>query len=574
MKDNPILKCKGDELLMTVAEYLVDFLIDKYQVTDVFGIPGGVILKLIEEFDKRQEIEDLSIHLMYHEQAAGFAACGYAQASGKLGVAYATRGPGIANMIVCIAEAYQESLPVLFITAHSKRNTGNMRFEYDQEIDFTKAVKEFCKYSVSIDSVDIVKSEINYACEVAMQGRKGPVLLDFSSSLWSQDIRCDFVEKDNFCDVTFGSIDKAIDCIEKSLKNSKRPIILIGDGVRQAGAIKELQCLSEIGIPILSSRASQDLLKRRENYFGYIGSHGTRYSNCILLKADLIVAIGNRMSFPVHSKSFWPVVETAKIVRIDIDEREFERVFPSCVCFCLDAKQVLKNISKRKIHYFSKDWIATCHTIKNLLNDCDITQPVEALVGFLNKRMDVSYVCDVGNNEFWFSRAYEYVRPSGQVYYSKVFGTLGLAIAKAIGVFYATKKPVICIIGDQGFQYNIQEIQYITSFKLPIIIVVVNNNCSGMIRDHELSAINGKLIHVSSDTGYTVPELYKIANAYGVKYINFSEQNMKFYVTEPYIIEIDVDTEVMLTPTLPPGRICDDMEPLLERELYKRISEL
>lgn len=558
---------------MQVADYVVDELI-KYGVTDAFGIPGGVILKLLYAMKQRES--ELSPHLNYHEQMAGFAACGFAQASGKLCVAYATRGPGIANMLTCILEAFQESLPVLFITAHSSLQQIDMRFENDQEFDVVQCVSKFTKYAASIDSTNELYHALHEACEVAINGRKGPVLLDFSSLLWDQEIESIRFDGDHKYTEDEELSDLALKVITDEITISRRPIILIGDGIRHALETGHLYHLAEkLKVPILSSRGAQDLLSGSPYYFGYIGSHGIRYSNFILSKADLIISIGNRLAFPVSSASFSPIVTSAKVIRLDIDKKEFNRKIPDVKSYKVDAHILLNKLLK--INYCIKDlgdWVKICNQLKIELTSEDCTKPVQILESFIKKQEPSSiYVCDIGNNEFWFARAFEKVGKSGMVLYSKTFGTLGAGLGRAIGAYYASGKDIVCIIGDQGFQYNVQELQYISKWKIPIKIIILNNCISGMISDHEKRMFGNKLFHVNSENGYYVSNFEKIAKAYEIDYTTDESVAIK-KINKQLIYEIRLNIDEVLTPSLSKGMPCQDMEPLIPREKFNYLNKL
>ena len=556
---------------MKVAEYIVKRLLDK-GVKDAFGIPGGVILRLMYTM---QEQEDFSIHLNYHEQMAGFAACGYAWATNGLGVAYATRGPGISNMFTCIAEAYQESLPVIFFTAHGFRKHKNMRSQNIQELNIAEAVTGITKYAANVDNLEEVVSSLEMAFSCATEGRKGPVLLDFSSSLFNMEIDVENISKNNKLTAMEQS-EEAIENIKSALSKSKRPIILIGDGLRSSTTNADISGLADkIKIPILSSRASKDLINTSDYYFGYVGSHGIRYSNFILSKADLIIVVGNQLSFPKESQSFKPILDNVKIIRLDIDSEAFNRKIEGAQDFNVDTGVLIKNINKENIKsYDHVEWLNICNELKNKLYNYDVTEPVLKLESFIKKIGDnKTFVCDVGNHEFWFCRAYEKVKIKGKVYHSKAFGTLGTALGRAIGVYYATKQEVICIIGDQGLQYNIQELQYMVQWKLPIKIVLVNNKASRMIADHEREIFGDRLVHVDADSEYSVPDFAKIATAYGIKYtqdedIAVDDKNKQI------LYEIICDTSISLTPSLPKGNACQDMYPLLDREEYNYCDKL
>lgn len=563
---------------MRVAEYIVDELI-KYGVTDAFGIPGGVILKLLYAMKNRES--ELSPHLNYHEQAAGFAACGYAQVGGKLGVAYATRGPGIANMITCIAEAYQESLPVLFLTAHGSRPKRGMRFENNQEMDIVDMVSGITKLAANIEKPSEVKDILHKACDIAISGRKGPVLLDFASSIFDKPIGeseeaqavplADADGKSGWGDAAVA----AIEAMKKMVDSAKRPVILIGDGIRHALNKEQLYGLAEkLRIPVLSSRGAQDLLSGSPYFFGYIGSHGTRYSNFILSKADCIVAIGNRLAFLAGSESFAPLVKQAKILRLDIDEKEFIREIPGADAYEADARTFLHKLQQWVPIAENSDWMETCNRLREELEGCDCTEPVRKLESFLEKMgADKTYVCDVGNNEFWFARAFEKARKPGTVLYSKSYGTLGAALGRAIGAYYAVGDEIVCVMGDQGFQYNLQELQYIAVWGLPIKVVVLNNGISGMILDHERKLFGEHLLHVNEESGYRAPDFQKIVSAYGMDYTTDETVAAK-KAKGPVFYEIAIDKAIGLTPNLPKGNPCQDMEPLIERDKYDYLNTL
>lgn len=554
---------------MTVSEFVIDEII-KLGITDCFGVPGGVILKLLYALDDRKD--EIEPHLTYHEQTAGFAALGYAQASGKLGFAYATRGPGISNMFSAIAEAYQESLPVLFITAHGERNEKNkVRFLGNQEMNVAIMVKDITKFSANIDNEEDVVSVFRKACRLALTGRKGPVLLDFSSSIWTKKILIS-EQKKRIEDNTQGhavyekNIDNILNEITEAISFANRPLLLIGDGLRHSVSKEQLVELAEkMQLPIVSSRGSLDLLSGSRYYYGYIGSHGIRYSNFILSKSDLLVSIGNRMAYSPNSSSFAPMIKKKQLIRIDIDESELSRnLSDNETTYCCDAKVIIqsvyKRISKSSSNITKVEWIDVCNELKRKLVDEDCGEAVNKICDFIsNQSLNSSFVCDVGNNEFWFCHAYEKTNCKKMVYQSKSFGTLGASIGRAIGVYYATHNEVICIIGDHGFQYNIQELQYIYQHNLPIKIMILNNHCSKMIADHEANLFSGRYIHVDSSNGYTTPDFRAISKAY-----KLSNQ----------IYELKVDTNHSLYPNLPKGSEMQDMEPRINREKYMRLNEL
>ena len=558
---------------MTGAQYIVDSLIRR-GVTDAFGIPGGVILRLIYEMDNRKG--EITPHLSYHEQAAGFAACGYAQASGKIGVAYATRGPGFTNLISAVADAYYDSLPVIFITAHTAScPPEGMRVMADQEMDTCSMVRNITKEAVRLDDIDSFTTEFEWLCDRAMEGRKGPVLLDVAARILNQEVHGNTEVK---AVQQIGIDNAAIIDIQTSICKAERPVILVGDGVSQAGA-RDLfrQFVSLAGVPLISSRFSHDVMGSFDRYYGYVGSHGLRCANFILSKTDLIISIGNRMHFPVASETFGEIFQHARVIRCEIDSGEFIREIPNSTSYQVGLDTLLKGLCSVGHNFGNhEEWIKVCNCLKEELREEDMNDATRKIVTILNQTpSDWSVVNDVGNNEFWVSRASVYAHNNHRSYYSKSFGALGCGLGKAIGVYYASHKPVICFVGDQGLQMNIQELQFISQHRLPIRVVIINNSSSGMIRDREISF--GKFLHTTKDSGFGSPDYKEIAKAYGMAYDRYEDlDSIKPLGNEmsPTLVEMIVDEEMGLTPNLPKGSKCQDMQPALQREKYEYLNRL
>ena len=425
---------------MKVVDYLVDSLI-KLGITDVFGIPGGVVLDFVYALNKRKK--NIRTHLLHHEQNAGFAALGYAQATQKMGVAFGTKGPGILNFTTSIAEAYSDSIPSLFITSHSLNDISEkMRFIEDQEIDIVPIFKSITKYCVRVNNVDSFIEELKKSIYLANSGRKGPVVIDISSKIWNSEILENKLEGEIIknIDNLKNNFEEVILSIEKKLNESKKPLLIIGDGIRQAGIEKEIVEFSEKNkIPVIYSRGCQDVMSNSKMAFGYVGSHGIRYANYILSEADLLISLGNRLSFPIKSKSFLDIFSKCKLIRCDIDENEFMREIPNSENFQCDIKEVLKGLLNKNIENKNIDeWLDKCNKIKEILWNSDTNTPVNEITYLLNNLKNTgAIVGDVGNNEFWLSRAYEFSKNKSKILFSRSLGTMGCSIGKAIGAYYA-----------------------------------------------------------------------------------------------------------------------------------------
>lgn len=556
---------------MKVSDYIVDYLIRQH-VTDAFGVPGGVVLELIYAMDARKG--ELTPHLSYHEQAAGFAACGYAQASGHLGVAYATRGPGFTNLISAMADAYCDSLPVLFITGHSAAFlVDGMRVMDDQEMDTISMVRNITKYAARIDDVRHIEETLERACHEALNGRKGPVFLDIATSVMKKDIEPSIHFYD---DLLFENIQEVCKDIQRSIREANRPVILVGDGVNQAQLQHEFKSLvEEARIPVISSRFSHDVMGGSEYYFGYVGSHGIRTANFVLSKADLIVAMGNRMHYPVKSESFGAVTSKARVIRLEVDSTEFNREVPNATNYNTDVAEVVRTLNAVSSDYGShEEWLEVCNQLRDELKNEDVNSCVESIVSILERvPSDAWIVNDVGNNEFYVSRASVLAGLDNRVLYSKSFGALGCGIGKAIGTYYATHKPIVCFVGDQGLQMNIQELQFIAQHRLPIAVVLLNNQASGMIKDRETIAYKGYYVHTTKESGYGNPDFKTITLAYGIDYCVLDDLK-SLQIEHPLFVEVSVDENLTLLPNLPKGAACQDLYPQLEKTKYEYLNSL
>lgn len=550
---------------MKVSDYIASFL-SSHGVTDAFGIPGGVILDFLYALDAA---DGITPHLSYHEQTAGFAACGYAQASGRLGVAYATRGPGFTNLLSSMADAYYDSIPVLFVTGHTTAELpSESRVIEDQEMDTCAIVRNITKYAKRLDSLDDVQNSLEDAYRIAMDGRKGPVFLDIKTSLFKQEIYCvDCKTVSNKANKVEASI--LIEVVE-SIKSAKRPVLLIGDGINQCHLWKELnQFVYKCGIPVISSRYSHNVINNSSRYYGYVGSHGIRYANFILSKADLVITLGNRLCFPSSSASFSPVVDNSKIIRFDVDKGELLKHSDIANRYLVNLNDLLPAIAEMDANYGQhNDWLHVCDQLRTELWTEDCCEVVNQIASILSGvAEDTTLISDVGNNEFWVSRAAVLAQCNNHTLYSKSFGTLGNALGKAIGAYYANGKPVVAFIGDQGLQLNIQELQYISQHNLPILIVLLDNSSSGMIKDREIATQHDYYLHTTMDSGYGSPNFEQIASAYKLKCVDFTDK-----LPYPSIVHIRIDDGVALTPSLPKGKPLQDMNPELDRERYNKLN--
>jgi len=556
---------------MKAVDYVIDFLI-KNDVTDIFGVPGGVVLDFIYAADSRKD--DLNIHLSGTENSAGFSAVGYAQSSGKLGVAYATRGPGLTNMYTSICDAYFDSLPVLFITAHSKKYSfSSRRIEEEQEFDTVSSIKNVTKYSARIEELSELKSVLSDAVKSALSSPQGPVFIDFLSGIFKEEIDdCNDELSENIVEKESLDFSDISNKLNDYIASAEQPIILFGSGIRQSGTNNLFADLvQKMRIPVLSSFIAQDVIPSSEYYFGYIGSHGLRQANYILSKSDLIISFGNRMSYNRNSVSFGKISEK-KTIRFDVDINEVSFSASDEIIHVDLVKLIPYLVKNLKINYKHDKWLSQCADVKKILCDSDIHDPVKKISDIIkNISDDASITVDVGNNEFWVTRAYYLTGKNNRLIMSKSFSALGCSLPKGIGVYFASKKPAIVFMGDHALLFNLSDLHFISINKIPIIIVLINNQSSGMIKSQQKNQKRGKYIHTTNESGYLNPDYHKIVEAFNIKYCNYDKlcpeelNRILSDISCPVFIELKIDSEIEL-PKLPRNNVCYDFEPKISEE--------
>ena len=282
--------------VLKVSDYIVEFFINK-GVTDVFGYPGGMVTHLMDSFDKYKN--QICAHVNYHEQASSFAACGYAMASGKLGVAYATSGPGVTNLMTGIANAFFDSIPLILITGqvNTYEGKGNLQIRQKgfQEMEVISIAAPITKYSTYVNSAEKIPYELEKAYHISMNGRKGPVLLDIPMDILRTEIDLEACEKYiGNRDFNSKKLDEFAEILTNEISRARKPVLLVGSGVRYSGSLKDFRELANNWeIPIVTSMIAVDAVPSDDELnFGFIGAYGHRYANFIISKCDLIVSFG------------------------------------------------------------------------------------------------------------------------------------------------------------------------------------------------------------------------------------------------------------------------------------------
>lgn len=563
---------------MLVCDLIAKFFSDN-NIVDIFGYPGGMVTYLIDAFSKNGKIKQ---HLSYHEQGAAFSACGYAQATGNIGVAYATSGPGATNLITGIANAYFDSIHCLFITGqvntYESINGLKVRQKGFQETPIIPLVKSITKYCKYISKAEDVLYELEKAIYIAKSGRMGPVLLDIPMNIQRTDIDADcirhYIEKSKIK----GNSKKAIKTILDYLLKASKPLIIAGAGIRSNNLQKEFyEFINRFKIPTVTSMIGIDALDKENQFnFGMLGAYGCRTANFLIEQSDLIISFGSRLDCRQTGSNKDLFATNAKLIRIDIDKNELTNIIKNdeIQLYC-DLKNLLPELARLSPNTYYKNWLKKCNYIKDKLSKYD-KQPLNKIVENISSHVPEQSIVttDVGQNQVWVAQSFKN-KPNQKVLFSGGLGSMGYSLPASIGAAYASKNPVICFCGDGGFQMNIQELQMIARDKLPVKIILINNKSLGMIRHFQEMYFNDNYSQTVEGKGYSSPNFKSVIKSYGIDFYNYEEHkdNLKNLLTnkKPLCIYIELSKKTYITPKLAVNKPIYDQEPPLPKDL---ITEL
>ena len=550
---------------ITGAEVLLRCLVEE-KVQHIFGYPGGAIMPV---YDALYHYADKLTHLLVrHEQGAIHAAQGYARVSGKAGVVFATSGPGATNLVTGLADALIDSTPVVCITGQVFAHLlGTDAF---QEIDVVNTTIPVTKWNVQVTEAKDIAPAIAKAFYIAASGRPGPVLVDITKNAQNELIEefeyepCHSVRTYKPKPVLQVS---QVEAAAALINSAKRPYILAGQGILLSGATDELIKFSEkTGIPVASTLLGLGgFPTNHPNYVGYLGMHGNYGPNVNTNQCDVLIAVGMRFDDRVTG-NVSKYAKQAKVVHIEIDKAEINKIIKADVAVNADAKEALSELIKHCKQNSHSEWIDSFKVlnkeefekvvekeIKNT-NSLKMAEVVHMLSELSNGEAVV--VTDVGQHQMVTSRYYKYKNPRTNIT-SGGAGTMGFALPAALGAKVAAPhKQVIAIIGDGGYQMTIQELGTIMQYKIPVKILVLNNNFLGMVRQWQ-QLFHGKRY---SFTEMDNPDFVKIAEAYRIAADKVTEQKdlesalKKMLAADTsYFLEVVVEKEDNVFPMVPAG---------------------
>lgn len=516
----------------TVADYIAHYL-RKKKVPAVFELSGGMIAFITDAIFR---LQSTSIINMRHEQAAGFAAEGASRVSGIPSVALATSGPGATNLITAIGSAYFDSTPVVFITGQVNqaelRANSKQRQNGFQELDIVKVVESITKYAVQVRTGEELIRELDHAWGIALEGRPGPVLLDIPIDVQQMKVPSEIInsktEDSNHRNLPdLSDVSKIAEVISKS----EFPLILVGGGVRSAGAVESFRRFAEgAGIPVVFSLMGTDALSSESKLrVGLIGSYGNRWANRALAKSDALLVLGSRLDVRQTGSSVEDFAKGKTIIRVDVDEHERTGRVKADLNFDCSLSDFLENKVVQDLKYDSTAFLSLIANWKNEFPAGDEQKvPLKLNPNFVMEWLGEAFAgvqgfaVDVGQHQMWAAQSLK-LASNQRFLTSGGMGAMGFSIPASIGAASAMGGKWTVIAGDGCAQLAVAELQTLKHYQLSVAICVINNHQLGMVAQFQEENMDSRFI--ATRDGYSVPDFLKVADAFGIPSIRIDSMD-------------------------------------------------
>jgi acetolactate synthase-1/2/3 large subunit len=566
---------------MNIADCIAGFLASR-GVPCVFELSGGMITLLLDALYRDGRIGIVSVH---HEQAAAFAAEAMGRITGLPGVAMATSGPGATNLLTGIGSCYFDSSPAVFITGqvnrHEQRGERAIRQLGFQETDIVAMAAPITKAAWKVSEPSEVLPLLAKAFALALEGRPGPVLVDIPMDIqkahFEEPVSTSHPLVAEPSAISYSSF---LDDLASALRIAQRPLLLAGGGVRSGRAVNALRSLSGVcPVPVVHSLMGVDVLPfEHPQRVGMIGSYGNRWANIALAEADMLLVLGSRLDVRQTGADTDSFRGERPIFHVDVEAGEINNRVQGCTALV----SALKPFLLAAVDHFSNeslpDLTSWRRRLRELREKWPDTAEQPAIEGinpnvFIHElsraaRDAAAYVVDVGQHQMWAAQSLE-LTPDQRFLTSGGMGSMGFSLPAAVGAAFATTpKPIVLIAGDGGFQCNIQELQTVARNRLPLRLVVLNNQCHGMVRQFQESYFEGR--YQSTMWGYSAPDFAAVSAAYAIPARTISQpeeiscalQWLNQGDSRPRLLHVMIDPMANAYPKIAFGKPISEMEPL------------
>ena len=569
---------------MKVSDYIAKFV--KQHASHIFVGQGGNIIHVLDSCAK---LKGLKVVTSQNEQGAAIAADAYSRFNKKIGFTAATSGPGMINLIQGIACSYFDSIPTFHfsgaVVTSQIRENKKIRQVGFQEMEVVDLVKPVTKYAVLLTNKNMIRYELEKLLYMAKSGRPGPVLMDLPDDIQRADINPKKLKG-------FRSPKKKnkktifLKKLAKLINTSKRPLVIFGNGIKTSKTEKELKSFIKISkLPFIPTWACLDIQPgEKKNNAGSFGVAATRFGNFAVQNSDLLIVLGSRLPTQVTGSNLKSFAPKAKKIVVDIDPYELNRTkgLKIDLKINMDLKDFFSKVNKKiKSKSNFNDWTSQLTKWKKKYPVCEKNYFKEnKLVNsyvFMKKLSDLTgkndvLIPDASANLIWAMQSFE---PNGQKIFTALnHSPMGYSMPALVGAYYANpKNRVICTIGDGSMQMNIQELETISHLKIPAKIFTINNKGYGLIKQTQETWLNSFYVGVDKKSGLGMPNLIKVAKAYGIetcviKNNNEIEKKIKYVLSrkKPIYCEVLVPENQRVTPKLEFGRAIHELSPLLNKE--------
>jgi len=547
---------------LTGAQILIECLKEQ-NVDTVFGYPGGTILNIYDELYRHDDIKHI---LTSHEQGAAHAADGYARATGKVGVCFATSGPGATNLVTGIATAYMDSIPLVAITANvAVPLLGKDSF---QEVDIAGVAMPITKHSIIVKDVTRLADTIRRAFTIAKSGRPGPVLVDVTKDVTAAKASYISKEPEAILPVTDRIAQKDIEKALRLIAKAQRPYIFVGGGAIHADAADEVnEFAHKLDAPVANSLMGKGAFPETDDlYTGMLGMHGTKTSNLGVTKCDLLITIGARFSDRVTGNAAKFAMK-AKILQIDVDAAEINKNVVVDASIIGDAKEILKQLNERIEQQDHSEWRKKIDEMKKLYplryNQDALTGPYVIEELYKVTGGDAIVVTEVGQHQMWAAQYYKYTAPRTFIS-SGGLGTMGYGLGAAIGAcFGRPDKVVVNVAGDGCFRMNMNEIATAVRNELPLVELIINNHVLGMVRQWQTLFYEKRYSHTILNDKVDFVKLAEAMGAVGMRVTKKEELagalKRAIEMKTTVVIDCQIDCDDKVFPMVPAGCPIDEV---------------